>query len=120
MIKKFWKNPMVWIVGIVVLVLAFVVWPDGSGEYDDFAKCLADSRAVMYGTDWCGHCNNQKEMFGKSFEFVNFVNCDFQREECLIAGVESYPTWNIAGENYVGVQSLERLGELSGCGWIGS
>jgi hypothetical protein len=113
--KKFLKDPMVWIGVVVLVVLVFVFWPSGPGVYDEFASCLSESGAVMYGTDWCAHCNDQKDMFGKSFEFVNFVDCDYRRDECLIAGIGGYPTWKIDGESYEGALSLSRLSEMSGC-----
>jgi len=28
---------------------------------DEFAICLTDSGAVIYGTEWCGHCRDQKK-----------------------------------------------------------
>ena len=119
MAEKFYWNPMVWIGVVVLVVLVFVFWPSGPGEYDEFADCLSESGAVMYGTEWCGHCKDQKAMLGKSFDKVNFVDCDFARESCLVAGVGGYPTWVIDGESYEGALSLERLSELSGCELVG-
>ncbi|MFH1400946.1 MAG: hypothetical protein ABIH41_05485, partial [Nanoarchaeota archaeon] len=37
---------------------------------DDFARCLTQSGATMYGASWCPHCNDQKEMFGSSVHLV--------------------------------------------------
>ena len=47
----------------------------GPGEYDDFASCLFEEQVTMYGTEWCSHCQNQKKTFGKSFKYVDFVDC---------------------------------------------
>ena len=69
----------------------------------------------MYGTDRCPHCAEQKELFGESFKFVQYVNCDYESERCSEAGVTSIPAWLINGEKYVGVQSLEKLADLSEC-----
>ncbi len=86
------------------------------GPYKQFAKCLTDAGLVFYGTDWCGHCSNQKEMFGDDFEYITFVNCDFHSEECSEAGVIGYPTWHMNGELLdMGVQTFEELGEAAGC-----
>ena len=112
---KWFESPMIWIGVIVLIVIVYVVWPGGSREYDGFASCLSESGAVMYGTDRCSHCKDQKEMFGASFDEVNFVNCDYQRDACLIAGVGGYPTWKVGGKNYEGAMNLERLAKLSGC-----
>ncbi len=69
----------------------------------------------MYGTEWCSHCKSQKKMFGKSFQYINYVDCDRYSDECLRNGIRGYPTWIIDGEKYPGVQSLGRLSSLSGC-----
>ncbi len=69
----------------------------------------------MYGTEWCSHCKNQKSMFGDYFQYIDYVDCDKNKDECLTAGIRGYPTWVIAGEQYPGEQSLERLAGLTGC-----
>lgn len=112
---KWFENPMIWIGVVVAVIIVWSVWPSGPGEYDTFASCLSDSGAVMYGTEWCSHCKAQKEMFGKSFDNVNYVDCDFAKDACLIAGVDGYPTWVIGDENYPGQQPLEKLAALTGC-----
>jgi|TARA_B100002003_G_C14139673_1_gene548075 glutaredoxin len=111
----FYKNP--WIYGLVIIAVLIVIVsiPKGPGEYDVFAKCLTERGAVMYGTDTCPHCKNQKELFGNSFKKINYINCDFKMEECLRNRVEGYPTWIIDGGNYPGEQPLEKLSVLSGC-----
>ncbi len=83
--------------------------------YDDFAQCLTEKGAVMYGTEWCSHCKIQKAWFGKSFEYVNYVDCDYNGEECLKNGVQGYPTWKINNKLYSGKQPLEKLSSLTGC-----
>ncbi|MCB9359629.1 hypothetical protein H6503_06885 [Candidatus Woesearchaeota archaeon] len=85
------------------------------GAYDDFALCISDYGAKMYGTEWCSHCNAQKDMFGNSFRNVNFIDCDQNKDACLRAGIQAYPTWIIAGEMYEGTQSMESLAELTDC-----
>jgi len=97
------------IIGIVIIILAVVgiiKQANSPGQYDDFAKCLTESGAIMYGTDWCPHCKDQKALFGKSFKKVNYINCDFNKQECVTMGVEGYPTWFVDDEKYTGVQPL--------------
>ena len=96
-------------------ILAILVGCGGPGKYDDFANCLTDNGAIMYGTDWCSHCKDQKAMFGKSFDNVNFINCDKSKIACDSAGIRGYPTWIIDGESYSGVQPLVKLSSLTGC-----
>jgi hypothetical protein len=113
--EKWFQNPMIWIIIIVLAAVVWVVWPSGASEYDTFASCLSESGAVMYGTEWCSHCKDQKEMFGDSFDNINFIDCDRDRDACLIAGVQGYPTWVIGGESYPGQQPLQELADLTGC-----
>lgn len=82
---------------------------------EDFAQCLTDKGAVMYGTEWCHYCQNQKEMFGEHFENITYVDCGSNKAACTDAGVRGYPTWVIDGISYPGMQQLETLAELSGC-----
>ena len=84
-------------------------------EYDNFTKCLTEAGAVMYGTNWCVHCQEQKGEFGKSFKYVDYVNCDINRADCISAGVMVYPTWEIDGQLFPGSKSLQQLSQLSGC-----
>jgi len=80
----------------------------GGGDYDDFSKCLTENDLKMYGTEWCSYCKKQKALFGSSFEFIDYTDCDAK-------GGVGYPTWKLNGESYSGVQSLETLGGLTGC-----
>lgn len=80
------------------------------------AQCLKDNGVTMYGTEWCGHCKNQKEMFGSAFTHVTYVDCDADRQACLDAGVRGFPTWADADGNlFPGTQTAERLSEIGGC-----
>ena len=113
--KKWYENFNLWMGIVAIAVIVFLAWPSEPGQYDDFATCLSEAGIIMHGTDWCSHCQAQKAMFGSSFDYVNYVNCDFNKETCLIAGVTGYPTWTIDGQNYPGQQPLAKLASLSGC-----
>lgn len=82
---------------------------------DEFAKCLTENGATMYGASWCPHCQNQKAMFGSSFQYVNYVECADNPQPCSAMGVEGYPTWIVNGKQYPGEQSLDSLGSITGC-----
>lgn len=86
-----------------------------SMPYDQLAQCLTAKNVKMYGSDTCPHCKNQKEAFEGSFEFINYVECNRQPDECQKAGVRAYPTWEIGGNKIEGEQSLSKLAELAGC-----
>jgi hypothetical protein len=110
-------------IGIVIVALVgyFVMKPLGPGQYDEFAQCLTEKGAVMYGAYWCPHCLNQKKMFGRSWQFVNYVECDRRGDNanpelCAANNVEGYPTWIFAdGTRLTGELSLKVLGDKTGC-----
>ncbi len=119
--KEKFKLKKRYIIGLVMILiigsLIYINYQKQStpGSYDGFAKCLTDNNATMYGTDWCGYCKKQKDLFGNSFKNINFVDCDRNREKCVLAGVQGYPTWIINNQTYSGLQSLERLAQITGC-----
>ena len=114
--------------GALVIVLALHLhyagyWGKTAGPEDPWIRGLAEhltkTNAKFYGAGWCPHCKEQKEMFGSSVKRVPYVECSPggpgtpQAAVCTAAGVESYPTWTINGQRYVGTQSLENLAQFS-------
>lgn len=104
----------------VLNITGFFVKPAQPDKYDNFAKCLTQKGAKMYGAYWCGHCKNQKELFGESFKYVTYIECDpkgdgAKPELCIQNNVQGFPTWIIDGKYYEGEQSLETLSSLTGC-----
>ncbi|MDD5340546.1 MAG: hypothetical protein PHV13_04845 [Candidatus ainarchaeum sp.] len=87
---------------------------------DAFAKCLGQKGVKMYGAEWCGHCESQKDAFGASWQYVNYVECadptGTQAPACRDAGITGYPTWEFAnGSRSEGQLSLDELGAITGC-----
>ena len=83
---------------------------------DDFAKCLADKGAVMYGAAWCSHCQKEKKAFGESFKYITYVECPLDPKKCLEADIPGYPTWIFGdGTRLEGEQGITNLSEASGC-----
>ena len=109
------------IISIVVflfggVILMSVVGKPKPGQYDDFAKCIAEKKLTMYGAYWCSHCKAEKARFGDSFQYVPYVECTIETKTCLDKGVNSYPTWIAAdGAKYEGEQGLEKLAQISSC-----
>lgn len=103
--------------------------PSPSSQYsastlETFAKCLTEKGLVFYGAWWCPHCQNQKEMFGDAFQYVNYIECEKKPgqsrgqlvEACVSANIEGYPTWILPdGSRQTGEFPLESLSQISGC-----
>lgn len=94
--------------------------PANNSAITSLAKHLKEVGARMYGAYWCPHCNHQKEMFGAAaFRQIDYVECDPRGKNprpnlCKAANIKGYPTWEIQGKMYMGVQSLEELAKASG------
>lgn len=84
-------------------------------KYDEFAKCLTENGATMYGSYTCPHCQNQKDMFGSSFKYISYVDCNQNSATCAGLGISYIPAWIINENKYVGEQSLQQLSDLTGC-----
>ena len=116
----------------IIAVLALAFWQikkdkvqnNAPGLYDNFAQCLAEKNITMYGAEWCVHCQNQKELFGNSFQYVPYIECPDNTQLCIDKGVNGYPTWIFPpansgqvpdGKKLEGEQTLEKLSQESGC-----
>ncbi len=108
------------IITLITLSL-FLISCSPKQNYDSFASCLTEKGAVMYGAFWCSHCQEQKKMFGDSFEYVNYVECSLpdgksQTEVCLKKDIKGYPTWEFEdGERLDGKIEFATLAEKTGC-----
>ncbi|MBI2109233.1 MAG: hypothetical protein HYT93_03605 [Parcubacteria group bacterium] len=121
-------------VGVLLLVaigMFFFAGKSGkeaaAGDYNTFAQCLYDSGLRMYGSATCKFCAQQRAMLGPSFEFIKEIECDPrnpmpQTERCIKKNITGTPTWirerADGSEIYrftAGVQSLEKLSEVSEC-----
>jgi glutaredoxin len=120
--KKIKKNNKI-IFGIILFVIIigilYYIKPSNSNTpnslKDNLAQCLTKNGAKMYGTDWCSHCQQQKELFGESFKYINYIECEQNKAKCDEANIEGYPTWIINNQKYPGVQSLDQLKKMGGC-----
>jgi len=99
---------------LTLLTIASCSSNQGPGKYDTFAKALTEEGVKMYGTEWCSHCKSQKELFGASFQYINYIDCDKESNICDAAEVKGFPTWEIDGRLYPGEQSFEELSLYSG------
>jgi len=108
------KNKKFIVISILfVLIVAGVgysfVQSNKPGILDDFAKCLSDKGAIMYGATFCQYSHAQKGMFGSSSKYLDIR--DFTEDN----NVRKTPTWLITGNYYENVQSFDRLAVLTGC-----
>jgi glutaredoxin len=116
--KKSSKKNFYITLGIVVLVLilavAIIFYPKDKDSTAELAKCIGE-KATLYVQYGCPHCRTQEELFGENIKYINSIDCyqEENREKCKM--IQATPTWIINGEQYLGVQSLAKLKELTNC-----
>ncbi|MDY6766476.1 MAG: hypothetical protein SVW77_03845 [Candidatus Nanohaloarchaea archaeon] len=89
-------------------------------ELDSFAQCLTENNATFYGSFRCGHCADQKAMFGDAMQYIDYVEChpdgpQAQPRMCREKNIRGTPTWIIGDERYTGTQTLQDLAQATGC-----
>ncbi len=116
------RKKLIWGGIVVLFVLAYAAgWEYRNHRYDGFAKCLSSKQVKMFGAYWCPHCAEQKEEFGGSFRYVNYVECAIKGSSemspaCKAAGVQHYPTWQFGASPLVeGKFPLQELSDKTGC-----
>ncbi len=106
---------------ILVLIIALGLFSysgftvlNKASPYDKFAECLKE-KGVIYGNDFCSFTIQQLNMFGSSQALLNYVRCVSNKELCEQKGVKKTPTWYFGDIKLEGVQTFEKISEVSGC-----
>jgi hypothetical protein len=105
-----------WItLGIILIIIILVIFaynkpvPETSEEV---AKCIG-SKSELYIQLGCHACDTQEKIFGENYKYLNTIDCFYEREKC--SNIKATPTWIINGDKYLGVQSIEKIRELTKC-----
>ena len=119
------KKIIIIVVVLTVGILGVATWlfskpqervQTGPSKLDSFAQCIAKKKVVMYGAEWCPHCQKQKALFGSAFKYVSYIECPDNPKVCLERQVKGYPTWIFPnGHRFEGEQSLEEISKESSC-----
>lgn len=117
--KKNTKNILITILFIAVVVIIAIViihlTKKTSGIVDEsVAKCIGQN-SILYVQLGCSHCEDQKNLFGNSYQYLNVTDCFYETGVCINNSIEATPTWVIKDQRYVGVQTVEKIKELTGC-----
>ncbi|MGV8162074.1 MAG: peptidylprolyl isomerase [Candidatus Nanoarchaeia archaeon] len=88
-----------------------------------FANCLRDKNVRMFTASWSPDSKTQLDLFENYASSLTIVECDASAkdanvEECsavLKKTFPTWPTWEIDGVLYEGIQSLNALSRYSGC-----
>jgi hypothetical protein len=96
----------------IILLSYFILSQEHPETSEDIVKCIGEN-SILYVQLGCAHCETQEEMFGDNLKYLTTVDCWFEKEKC--GGITGTPSWEIKGEFYTGVHSIEELQELTGC-----
>jgi len=108
--KKSWVTL---IIIIVVIILAVTILTRSHPETSkEISKCIGEN-SKLYTQLGCSACKTQENMFGDNYQYLNVIDCWFERDKC--GEIEYTPTWIIKGIKYTGAQSISTLQELTGC-----
>ena len=97
----------------------FVIKGESSKMAISLANHLKQNGVIKYSAYWCPNCHEQAELFGKkAYKKLSVIECardgkNSQTELCIEKGIKGFPSWEINGEIFLGVKTLEELSELT-------
>lgn len=95
----------------------------GDPRLHQLATHLQETDAKFYGAYWCPACLEQKKKFSGAQSKLPYIECSpngpqgSMSQQCVRAGVSSYPTWVINGRMHTGVTEPRALADMSGFKW---
>ena len=109
------KNTLITL-AIIIVIIAFswyVLNNKSENITEETAKCIGQ-KALLYTKTGCFACEKQKEKIGETYQYLSIRNFDTW-DALGELGITSTPTWVINNNKYEGVQSIEKLKQLTGC-----
>lgn len=108
------KN-IIWTLIIILAVVVFfiiLIQLNKEAISEETAKCIGEN-SILYVQLGCHACETQENMFGDYKDYLETVDCWYEKELCN--EITATPTWLINNQTYVGVQSIAQLQKLTGC-----
>ncbi len=100
---------------VAVLIFAIIILMRPAPITDEeVTKCIGGN-SVLYTQLGCPACETQERTFGDNYQYLNIIDCFYNQEACIEETIQATPTWIINEQSYRGVQSIEKLQELTGC-----
>ncbi len=107
------KKWVSFVVIVAVIILAIIIMNKPTPETSkEIAECIGKN-SKLYVQLGCHGCAAQEELFGDSYQYLDIIDCWFERDKC--EGITGTPTWVIKGEHYEEVLSIKKLQEITGC-----
>lgn len=98
-----------------IAIIAFLSLNNKPPETEqEIAECIG-SEAILYTQLGCHACEAQEELFGENYQYLNVVDCWYNHQPCIDSNITATPTWIINNKKVIGLQTIEKLQELTGC-----
>lgn len=98
-----------------ITIIAILSLNDKPPETDqEVAECIG-SKSILYTQLGCHACETQEDLFGKNYQYLNVIDCWYNHQPCIDSNITATPTWIIENKKYEGVQTIDKLKELTGC-----
>ncbi len=100
---------------IVIAIILIINYSGGNGNGSEaLVQCIADNSQLIV-KEGCPACASQEKILEDYMDKFDITDCSIEPQKCMDLGITHVPTWIINEEKYEGVQSIEKLKELTGC-----
>lgn len=103
------------VIGAVILYVTIGKTPSVAVSVE--AAQYIGNHSIVYVQAGCSHCIDQENLFGANWKYINALDCvasQANTQVCINNNISATPTWVINGKQYVGVQSIQTLENLTG------
>jgi protein-disulfide isomerase len=113
--KKDTKVYLILVAIILIIIIGIFAIKKNSGSPEiKLAECIGKN-SIIYIQNGCSACKTQEDLFGDNYKYLNKIDCKVEIQKCIDADITKTPTWVINNEKYSGVQTIEKLKELTNC-----
>lgn len=100
------------ILGVLIIAFFSLTGNNAAETNEEIAKCIGE-KSTLYVQLGCSHCETQENILGENMQYIESVDCFYERERC--DDIKATPSWEINGEVIVGVKTFDQLKELAKC-----
>ena len=104
---------LVVIIAVIILGI-FAMKNNNETPEEKLAKCIGEN-SMAYIQLGCSACKYQEGLFGDNYKYIQTIDCKIDIKKCIDAQITGTPTWIIKEQKYPGVQTIEKLKELTEC-----
>ena len=84
----------------------------------DLAQCLQEAQATLYTVSWSPETDRQLDILDEAVSGVTHIECEASEENeqaCNQAGITTYPTWVLNGQETIGLKTQTALKAILDC-----